>query len=206
MKSFAGSGIATFQYLPIQNNNQGKMDIPYALLFGNKRQEFGFTGGFCDKESPQMAASRESFEESSGLLYIPPQILQRLPAIKIYMGIYRSYPICLDMPEISQHMFEENQAKLRKQNASHYHLEMNFMTYVSVDQMIQDGLLNDRGSLWTTDRYGQRISIINRTQRILRKICSQENWKASLLAVECSKNEKDIFGFTDLKNFTAKSN
>ena len=60
-------------------------------------------------------------------------------------------------------MFEDNQAKLRK-NASRYHLEMNFVTYVSVDQMIQDGLLKDRGDLWTTDRYGQRIRIINRTQ------------------------------------------
>ena len=115
------------------------------------------------------------------------------------MGIYRSYPICIDIPEISQHMFEENQAKLRRQNASRYHLEMNFVTYVSVDQMIQDGLLKDRGDLWTTDRYGQRIRIINRTQRILRNICSQENWKASLVTVECSENDKDIFGFTNLK-------
>ena len=204
MKSFAGSGIATFQYLPLDSDNQIKTHRLYALLFGNKRQEFGFTGGFCDKEIPQIAASRESFEESSGLLYIPPQILQRLPTIKIYMGIYRSYPICLGMPEVSQRMFEENQAKLKTQKASRYHLEMNFVTYVSVDQMIQDGLLKERGSLWTTDRYGQRIRIINRTQRILRNICSQENWKASLVTVECSENDKDIFGFTDLKNYTAK--
>ena len=80
-------------------------------------------------------------------------------------------------------MFEENQAKLKETNASRYHLEMNFVTYVSVDQMIQDGLLKDRGDLWTTDRYGQRIRIINRTQRILQNICSQANWKASLVTV-----------------------
>ena len=83
MKSFAGSGIATFQYLPLDSDTQNKANKLYALLFGNKRQEFGFTGGFCDKEIPQLAASRESFEESSGLLYIHAKPLHGLPPIKI---------------------------------------------------------------------------------------------------------------------------
>ena len=49
MKSFAGSGIATFQYLPLGSETQIKANKLYALLFGNKTK-FGFTGGFCDKE------------------------------------------------------------------------------------------------------------------------------------------------------------
>ena len=173
MKSFAGSGIATFQYLPPHSNTTNEPKNLYAILFGNKRREFGFTGGFCDNESPQIAASRESFEESSGLLHIDPHTLESLSPIKIFMGIYRSYPICLNIPEITQNMFEENQEKLKTQNASRYHLEMKFVTYVSIDQMMQDGLLEGRGSLWVTDKYGQRILIINRTRSILQKLCIQ---------------------------------
>ncbi len=205
MKSFAGSGIATFQYLPLHSNTSNEPKNLYAILFGNKRHEFGFTGGFCDNESPQIAASRESFEESSGLLHIDPLTLESLSPIKIFMGIYRSYPICLNIPEITQNMFEENQEKLKTQNASRYHLEMKFVTYVSIDQMMQDGLLEGRGSLWVTDKYGQRILIINRTRSILQKLCIQDNWMESLVTIDCSENREDIFGFTDIKSFTTLS-
>ena len=134
-------------------------------------------------------------------MYISPQTLQRLPAIKIYMGIYRLIRLS-DIPEISQHMFEENQAKEAKCLTLSFRNEL-------CDLCLRES--NDRRwitkrqeRLWTTDGYGQRILIINHTQRIL-KICSQANWKASLVTVECSENEKDIFGFTNLQNYAAKS-
>jgi hypothetical protein len=201
IKSVVGAGLAPFQYL--KKHPQSKTESLYAILFGNTRREFGFTGGFCDKEAPYIAASRELFEESSGLLNISPKKLYGLRNIKVFLGIYRCYPIIIDIPlEITSEIFERNQMQLQGQGASKYHLEMKYVTYVSIDQMIQDGLLEGHGSFVSTDRNGEKVHIINRSRSVLQNICPYPNWQNKLVRYSLSQNENPIHGFENLTNFT----
>ena len=199
MKSLRGSGIATFQYVTCPTT---KNPILCALMFENQKRGFGFTGGFCDRESPCVAASREIFEESSGLLHIESSIVKNIDPTYIFFGFYQSFPILIDSTiQLTTHMFHSNQQKLKEQNASRYYLEMSDIRYIPIQNMMDDGLLEGNGSMLTRDKDGQNIKIINRSRTLLKKIRKKTNWTETLIKGQLHKSEDHFGGFSAITNY-----
>jgi hypothetical protein len=178
VNNFGAAGIVL-----VERSHKGN---PAVILFREKNSGlYSDLGGSIDAEDHNLAkqlnkntlwiaASRESREESAGLIHV--DINNKTPYVDIsknYGGRkFRSYIIGIPSGFVNIRDFDNNLSALRKRNANHVMREMNDMTHVYTKDIVSS---LKHGQLTVNDVNGREIKLSKRALHILREAMTKRS-------------------------------
>lgn len=135
-----------------------------ATLFGNHGRSYSEPGGRIDPgESPEVAACRETREETANLIRIFPQELQQYSKPVIH-NQYMAYIIYLK--DINSQLHRHNVHKIFQDCGDHSWKENSSITRIPLRTLVEVALRNTH---YATDLQGGIVNISDRTLGIVRK-------------------------------------